>query len=500
MQRNKEFEGRKRSLPHRKLWLWVRAVAPLLAPFVISLLFIICYCGPNIHRGVACIVDSRLKLASGPKTRTELGAEGTRIFYPYELGEQISRVVHRNCGERPRWWSLDFWVNPDAQNHVTVTNLPSFGTSDGIARLFKSPKDPDHVDLAIVQDGLIIDGDLAKLNQDEPDQIQALAHLYKSVFCVFARKDSGYMTLRDLRGRHARAYLGQVGSGTRYLTRRVLKHYGIECQDVRSEWSPDQVARAMSSDSPDGRELDLAFVLDKLDSGVVHAFVESDQFDLVSLEDTDDLFRSVDMLRTSTTTKAVTLGKGILSDEMEVPSRPVTSIQTQTILACSADLPEWDGYRVTQTLNQHFKELGLGSESAAQVPQADPGSGYDYPIHNGAARYYRMTASSEAFPYSVLVVAIGASVALIAYWNALAQKRRADRITRQIDDILLTYHDDHEHIDRQLAGVKVRTVLDYKEGRLNKEGYERVQEYIKMFNDVIEDQVDGLIGVGVAQD
>ena len=91
-----------------------------------------------------------------------------------------------------------------------------------------------------------------------------------------------------------------------------------------------------------------------------------------------------------------------------MPSRVVTSIETQTILACSADLPEWDAYRVTRTLNEHFKELGLGSETAAQVPQADPGSSLDYPIHNGAARYYRMGATSESFPYQVLVVAIGA--------------------------------------------------------------------------------------------
>ena len=308
-------ESRRRKHPHVVLRDVIRAIAPLLAPFVISLVVIACYCGPNLSRGLACIVDSQLKMASGPKTRSELGVEGKRVFYPYELGEQISRVIHRNCGERPRWWSLDFWVNPDAQNDVTVKNLPSFGTRDGIVRLFKNPKDPEHVDLAILQDGLFIDGELADLNEAEPDQIQALVHLYKSVFCVFARRDAAYKSLREMHGRPVRAYLGQSGSGTRYLTQCVLRHYGLESQDVHSDWSPDRVARAMTSDSPEGREFDVAFVLDKIDSGVVRAFVESGHFDLVSLDGVDDLFRSVDMLRASTTSKAITLGKGSLSEQ-----------------------------------------------------------------------------------------------------------------------------------------------------------------------------------------
>jgi TRAP-type uncharacterized transport system substrate-binding protein len=496
MPRAKESTERRRNPPHRAVWGWARAVAPLLAPFIISFVFLLCYCGTNIGRGLACIADSRLKLASGPKTRAELGVEGKRVFYPYELGDQISRVIGRNCGASPRWWSLDFWINPDAQDRVTIKNLPSFGTRDGIVRLFKNPEAPDHVDLAVLQDGLIVDGDLASLNEAEPDRIQALAHLYKSVFCVFGRRDVSYKSLQELRGRPVRAYLGQLGSGTRYLTQIVVKHYGIECQDVHPDWSPDRVARAMASGSPEGREFDLAFILDKIDSGVVRAFVDSGHFDLVSVDGVDDLFRSVDMLRASTTTKAVTLGKGALSEQQAVPSRSVTSIETQTILACSADLADWDAYQVTRTLNEHFNELGLGSETAAKVPQADPGSSFDYPIHNGAARYYRTGVASETFPYQVLVVAIGASLALIAYWNTLALKRRADRLTRRIDDILLDYHDDPERIARELSAVKVRAVLNFKEGRLNKEGYERVNEYVTMFHKVMEDRASGLIFSG----
>jgi TRAP-type uncharacterized transport system substrate-binding protein len=483
-------------LPHRMFWSWVCHLVPLLAPFLVSVIFVACYCGPNIFRGFACLAESHLTLASGPKTRPEFGIQGRQTFYPYELGEQISRVIRQNCGDLPRWWSLDFWVNPDAQDRVTVKNLPSSGTRDGIVRLFKNPKDPDHVDLAILQDGLIVDGDLADLNQAEPDKIHALVHLYKSVFCVFGRRDASYKSLGEMRGRPVRAFLGQSGSGSRYLTQFVLRHYGIECLDVHPDWSPDRVARAMTSDGPEGNEFDLAFVLDKIDSGVVRTFVDSGHFDLVSVDGIDDLFRSVDMLRASTTTKAIALDKGSLSEQNSVPSRRVTSIETQTILACSADLPDWDAYQVTRTLNEHFKGLGIGAEQAAQAPQADPGSTFDYPIHGGAARYYRRGITAEAFPYQALVVAIGASVALIAYWNSLSSKRRADRVTRRIDAILEDNHEDPDGIVRKLHAMKVRAVLQYKEGQINKEGYDRVNEYIGMFYKVMDHREAGAMDEG----
>ena len=396
-------------------------------------------------------------------------------------------MILRNCNGRPRWWSLDFWVNPDAQDRIEVANLPSGGTREGIARLFKAPKDPAHVDLAIIQDGLIVDGDLAALDVAQADQIQGLVHLYRSVFCAFARRGFAYPTFAAMRGHEVRAYLGQQGSGVRYLSLRLLRQLGIEVQDVHDEWSPDQVARAMTSDLPGAPEIDVAFTLDRIDSGVIRRFVESGRFDLVSLDEAEDLFRTDEVLRASTTIRPITLARGGLSVHDGVPSHPVTTIETQTILACTAVLADWDAYRITRTLTEHFKELGLGADAVAQVPQSDPGSGFDYPIHPGAARYYRSNGTAEAFPYQVLVVAIGASIALTAYWHSQVLKRRADRMTRRIDEILLVHRDDPERIARDLAAVKVRAVLGFKEGRLNKEGYERVNEYVSMFHRVMEE-------------
>jgi hypothetical protein len=67
---------------------------------------------------------SHLLLASGPKSRPELSADSSSTFYIYQLGGRIRQVVQKYCSRRPAWWSLDFWVDPDPHEVVSVENLP----------------------------------------------------------------------------------------------------------------------------------------------------------------------------------------------------------------------------------------------------------------------------------------------------------------------------------------------------------------------------------------
>src|SRR5262249_50872440 len=175
-----------------------------------------------------------------------------------------------------------------------------------------------------------------------------------------------------------------------------------------------------------------------------------------------------------------------LSTAGDLPSRDVTTIETQTVLASSSDLPDWDAYQVTRTLIEHSKELGLGPEPAEPVPPWDPGSSFDYPVHPGAVRYYRHREKVESFPYQVLVVAIGASVALVVYWQSLVMKWRADRVAERVDAALLHHHEDPHLVLRRLNAAKLRAAILYKEGRINKEGFERVCEHVKVLVELFQ--------------
>ena len=144
----------KRILP-RALRTWAetgaRPLLPLLGPFLVSLVFILLYCGPNVSRGLACLMRSHLLLASGPRSRAELGADGSKTFSTHHLGTRVMQVVQKYCSRCPAWWSLDFWVDPDPHDVVSVENLPSNGTEDSVRRLLARRADPDRVDLAILR-------------------------------------------------------------------------------------------------------------------------------------------------------------------------------------------------------------------------------------------------------------------------------------------------------------------------------------------------------------
>jgi TRAP-type uncharacterized transport system substrate-binding protein len=470
----------------------VRPLLPLLGPFIVSLVFILLYCGPNIPRGLACLMRSHLLLASGPKSRPELGADGSSTFYIHQLGGRIRQVVQKYCSRRPAWWSLDFWVDPDPHDVVSVENLPSNGTEDSVRRLLASRSDPDRVDLAILQGGVIADGESPRARDGEAGRIRSLVILHRSVLCIFARRGGPVSRVDDLRGRQARVYSGQRGSGARHLAQKLLAHFQVDYQDVCSDWSPDEVARAMTGggDSRVSVPADVAFVLDKLDSGVIRKFAESGGFDLVSAEGAENLFSSDELFRSSSTIRPVALLKAALSMVNDLPSRDITTIETQTVLASSSDLPNWDAYQVTRTLIEHFKEVGLGPEPAEPVSPWDVGASFDYPVHPGAVRYYRHREKAESFPYQVLVVAIGASIALVVYWQSLVMKWRADRVAERVDAALLHHHENPGLVLRRLNAARLKAVILYKEGRINKEGFERVCEHFKALVEVFQFQAE----------
>jgi TRAP-type uncharacterized transport system substrate-binding protein len=468
----------------------VRPLLPVLGPFFVSLAFILLYCGPNIPRGLACLMRSHLLLASGPRSRTELGADGSKTFSIHDLGGRITQVVQKYCSRRPAWWSLDFWVDPDPRDVVSVENLPSNGTQDSVRRLLASRDDLDRVDLAILQDGLIADGAFLRPSDGEAGRIRSLVLLYRSVLCIFARKGGPVTRLDDLRTRKARVYTGQRGSGSRCLAQKVLAHFQADYEDTCPDWSPDEVARSMTGggEASSTEPTDVAFVLDKLDSAVIRKFAESGRFDLVSAEGAEDLFCSDDLFRSSSSIRPVVLLKATLSKAADLPSRDVTTIETQTVLASSSDLSDWDAYKLTHTLIEHSKELGLGPEPGEPISPWDPGASFDYPVHPGAVRYYRHRDSVESFPYQVLVVAIGASIALVLYWQNLVMKWRADRVAERVDAALLHHHENPPLVMRRLNAAKLRAVILYKEGRINKEGFERVCEHVKVLVEVFQAQ------------
>ena len=228
-------------------------------------------------------------------------------------------MIQRNRGERPRWWSLDYWVNPDAQK-------PSFGGEPAV-----------RLELATI-----------------------------SSACSKPRRDRGHL-------------------------------------DLATDWASDKTSQALTSDFKEGAgDFDVAFVVDEPDSGVVLVIVESGHYDLLSLDGADDLFHDDVVFRTSTTNRPLVLEAGSVIVREGDPVGKVITIESQTILACSADLPDWNAYQVGRgVLDEHFRELAWGGSRRAG-PAIGPGQRVRLPDPCRApACCYRRGVTAEVFPWNV---------------------------------------------------------------------------------------------------
>ena len=78
-------------------------------------------------------------------------------------------------------------------------------------------------------------------------------------------------------------------------------------------------------------------------------------------------------------------------------------------------------------------------------------------------------------------------------------KWRADQVAERVDAALLHNHENPRAVLRRLNAAKLRAVILYREGRINKEGFERVCEHVKVLVEVFQAQCERQGKSGVSQ-
>jgi hypothetical protein len=431
---------------------------------VVSAGFILLYCGPNLPRALSCLSHTPLVLATDPDSPRPIDPDGWRTPSGFEIGDRVRRVAAERAGPAARAWSLDFWNDPDAYGPVLIRNTPS-DRDDALRRLLRRDGSPGAADLAIVTDGL----------EPGDGQARALAVLYRQWLLAFVRRDDRRKTLRDLRGGRVRVYFGPA-TASRAVATRLLEQFGVEHEEVCAGWEPARVAAAMAA----GHTADLAFVLDRPEAECVRAFVVVGALDLLSLDGVGDALLDDTRYRPGATVRPCRLTAGALSDGGGCPSREVLTLEAQAILAGTARLSDLDAYRIARALTEHHAELGLGPVPPDAAGGHDPAAVFGYTPHEGAARYYRDGRRPDRFPYPVLVVAVGASIALVNYWASVRRSWNDDRQVARVDALIASEREDAEALAELAGHLLAETVTLYKQGAISKDGVDRVREYLTL--------------------
>src|SRR5262245_25955325 len=248
------------------------------------------------------------------------------------------------------------------------------------------------IQLGVAQLGFARDG-----LPDVGSKIRALARLYRShLHIVVAKKLAihNVSELFDARPR-VRAYLGTLPSGTRVISEVVIKQYGHTPMDftiVGDRWSLSEASQAMLDD-----RVDVAFFSVGLGSTALDALAndKDGRFSLVTLDRADALVTAFPYLQ-----KTV-IPSGSYASSREFPAVAITTVASYELLICSSDVSDRRAYQITEALFSHKSELMRTFPLLTQLSQVDPGRNFYYPLHLGAAAFYRRLAEPPVLSWKL---------------------------------------------------------------------------------------------------
>lgn len=208
---------------------------------------------------------------------------------------------------------------------------------------------------------------------DREGAIRILALAYQSPLHLIARRQRGWKDLSDIPPGTS-AYLGPMGSATRFLAQRILEQYGLRVQDTASDLDFRQAAEALGH----GR-VDLAFFLTALEEDVPKRLLDGNSpFVLLSIGRAETLHLLYPYLEPLKIPPSLYGG---------MPTEVVT-VATRTALVASSALPEWDVYTLAEQISNHAHDwLADVPLNMAQRLDSNPAKDALYRIHDGAERY-----------------------------------------------------------------------------------------------------------------
>jgi len=188
-----------------------------------------------------------------------------------------------------------------------VEVLTTEGTMENVAKLIS--KD---VHLAILQGGA---------SEASPD-VRALTPLYREPVHVIVRRSSGIRSVKDLRGR--RIALGTEGSGMRRSALRVLNHYQISENVIRS-------TEHYFADLLEDPNLEGAIVTTGILNPDLRRVLKSGLFELLPILDAE----AISILYPYFT--PFEIPRGLFAESPALPLEPVRTVATTSYIATHAD-------------------------------------------------------------------------------------------------------------------------------------------------------------------
>lgn len=208
-----------------------------------------------------------------------------------------------------------------------------------------------------------------------PQQIRALARVYRNYTHLVARADAGIATLADLRNK--RVSTGSPNSGTDAMAGRLLAASGIDAEHGinRLRLSLPETTRGLRAGT-----IDAMFFSGGLPTPGIADLISSDVNRFV-------LLPTVSALAPLSTTYGGVYGEAAIGSTVYGTPADTPTIAVANLLVVSPTVPEQLAYDLTRVLFEHRPELTQAHPEAANLDLATAADTDPVPLHPGAARF-----------------------------------------------------------------------------------------------------------------
>jgi len=288
--------------------------------------------------------------------------------------------------------------------------------------------------------------DLAFVQGDDSASTNArlVTTLYDEVLHILITKSAAQdiRTIYDLQGK--RVALGAAGSGTRQLSLRVLRHFGIEVKEDLV-WSATETAEGLANDT-----IDAAFLLSAIPSALIFDLAEADAIRFLSLGDAQqegDEAHALELVIPG-------LQRDIIprSTYVRLPQKAVHTVSVTAMLVARKDLDDELVRSITATLfGNRAGAAGLEGgdlKVARKIREHYEPASVTIPYHPGATAYYHREEPPFFVEYAE-ALSLGLTLMLAVYsvfialreWMRRRMKNRVDAYLLEVERLAENYHD-----------------------------------------------------------
>jgi TRAP transporter TAXI family solute receptor len=280
--------------------------------------------------------------------------------YYYLLGQELEHLLDETFAQ------VFNFNSGRLQRRIEFTHVPTGGAHENLKRIEEEPGK-----IGFTEEGLA-----------GRARARALVRLYSAPLHIVVKSNKTIRGIESLKGRPV--YVGAKGSGTRAVSELVMNQYGLKFSDLAPGVEDVNYGFNMAADALINGKLEAAFFVAGIGMEAMQKVAKHGGFTLLGLDRVKGITKFSPYLTESA------IPQGTYPASTLFPAENIVTIEAEEVLICRDDLDDRTAYLVVEAFFRRSSELATkfpvlaGVSKTAQTP-----GGSFYPLHPGAAAYYR---------------------------------------------------------------------------------------------------------------